>query len=88
MPMSSNKVRNGPPLASSDFAPWLSVGAIRLQIGFALAKKGGIGGGWQAYSRHACTWRLSWVAVEWSWSALVVSSGAKGTTGGLNTPIH
>ena len=56
----------------------LSVGAIRFEDGFCASKKGGIGGGGWAYSRHAVHMavalagcRMALVGTGWTLSHLV-----------------
>ena len=69
---------------SSDFGCMLSVGTIRLKLGFALAKKGGIGGGGRAYSRHVVHMvaalaggRTALVGTCWTISHLVSTNGRR-----------
>ena len=67
---------------SSDFGRMLSVGTICFEDRFCASKKGGIGGGGWAYSRHAVHMaaamagcRTALVGTDWTISHLISTNG-------------
>ena len=76
-------------MTSSDFGCMLSVGAIRFEDMFCASKKGGLGGGGRAYSRHAvhmvaalAGYRTALVGTARTFLTLLAQMGAETTPRG------